>query len=292
MFLGLLLVPWVLLFGLSGFLFNHNSTFWGGNVETVANFTSEQFVSDNLLQPIDIDEHMESVLASINASKDSNYSLHRSPWLNGHLSLIGKAGNQTLRFKIDPTDGSTTVTTNRKPTLKQEKPPFDKLEVDSQAFSLDALSTRVSSLLAEKGIELQGQLSLPTRGGNAEIRFILEDENNKLWRGNYNLATSTLSGVADDANSGMNFASAVTRLHKTHHYPDIVSTRWLWVLIGDITALSLVVWGTSGLIMWWQIKPTRTIGTVSVFAAAIIAIYIFSGTLDDYQHNPVQVRSR
>ncbi len=292
MYLGLLLVPWVVLFGASGFLFNHNSTFWGGNVETLATFDSQQVLSENGVQAIDIDHQMETVLSKINASGKSNYSLHGSPWLNGHLSLSGKSGKENLSFKIDPRNGATQVTSNQRNSPKQEKPGFDKQKIESSPLDLPHLETRLTQLLAEQGIELTSGLTLPSRGSNAEIRFMLEDETGKLWRGSYQLATSTLSGVADDAESGMNLAAAMTRLHKTHHYPVTFGARWLWSLIGDITAISLVVWGISGLIMWWQIKPTRVIGAVSVFLAAIIALYIFSGTLDDYQHNPVQIRSR
>ena len=74
--------------------------------------------------------------------------------------------------------------------------------------------------------------------------------------------------------------SMLTRLHRLHHYPDSVNTRWMWSLFVDITGLMLVFWGISGLIMWWQIKPTRVAGILGITLALLVAFLIGTGTVN------------
>lgn len=292
MYLGLLLVPWVVLFGIGGFFFNHTSTFWGGTVETVANIPAKTTQKKTAFQPLETEEVIEEILKKINADGTEIYSLKGSPWMHGDLKFTGRSGKQTMNVSIDMENGETEVTQSNRPRVEQEKPAFDKQAVSLPFASVDTLAEQFKGLLANEGIEIEGGLQTPSRGSNAEIRFLVTDSNGRDWRASYKFADSTLSAVADDSDSGLTFYSAVTRLHKTHHYPDNFGARWVWSFIGDITAISMVVWGLSGLVMWWQIQPTRALGTIAIFIAAIVSFIIFSGTLADYTHNPAQIRTR
>ena len=84
----------------------------------------------------------------------------------------------------------------------------------------------------------------------------------------------------------LDFRSAITRLHQLHHYPDNLGARWLWTLAADATGLMLVFWGISGVIMWWQIKPTRLVGVSGLSLAAVIAFLVISGTLTELGFGP------
>lgn len=287
MYLGLLLVPWVLLFGTSGFLFNHNSTFWGGSVKPLASIDG----SSTSLSPINLEQEVARVLETINAD-GASYSLAGDPWLSGHLKLTGKSNKDSLNLTLNPTTLALDITTQERSSPDQTVASFNKQSIANPSLTLDSLNEALAPILAANDLPLSSELEFPSRGSNAEIRFFLTDEQGTLWRASYNLATATLSGVSDDSESGYNLATAMTRLHKTHHYPDTFGARWLWSVIGDITAISLVIWGLTGLIMWWQIKPSRVLGALSIFGAAIVAFFIFSGTLDDYTHNPVEIRGR
>lgn len=81
-------------------------------------------------------------------------------------------------------------------------------------------------------------------------------------------------------------SSAITHLHQLHHYPDNLGARWLWMLAADATGLMLVFWGISGVIMWWQIKPTRLVGVSGLIIAAVIAFLVISGTLTELGFGP------
>lgn len=289
MYLGLLLVPWVIMFGMSGFLFNHVSTFWGGSLETVATLDSSTVQSSTSFEAFEPEVIAQSIVEQINTETGETFTL-KSSWLTGHLRLSGKSGKKNLNLAVNLSDGSTKVTTSNRSTPEQDKPIFDKQKINLPETDTTALVEELKPLLAEQGVTIDGELKPPARGANAEIRFVVTDNNGRDWRASYNLVKGTLTGVADDSDTGYTFYSAITRLHKTHVYPDTVGAKWLWTLIGDTMAISMVVWGITGLIMWWQIQPTRVLGMIAIFIASIVAIFIFSGTLADYTHNPVQTR--
>ena len=46
----------------------------------------------------------------------------------------------------------------------------------------------------------------------------------------------------------------------------------VWAILVDIMAGLMIFWGLSGIIMWWQMKPLRQAGFVSVIAGAGLAI--------------------
>lgn len=45
-------------------------------------------------------------------------------------------------------------------------------------------------------------------------------------------------------------------------------------------------WSISGVIMWWQIKPTRLVGVSGLSIAAVIAFLVISGTLTELEFGP------
>ncbi len=296
MYLGLALVPWVLLFGISGFLFNHESSFWGGNRTHVADFSADEISAALNLAPLDLRQAMDTALRRINeasaAKGGPEYHLEGEPWLNGHLKLEGRHDHQTLALSIDLADATATLESVAGRNATVERPAFSGAVARLDSVDPGAIAATLPALVSTAGITLQKPLALPARGSNAELRFRLSDADGRLWNGTLNLATGALDGRAADVSSGMNFRDTVTRLHKTHHYPDQVNARFVWNVIGDITALSLVIWGLSGLVMWWQIQPSRVIGSVAILIASVAAFVIFAGTIDDHTHNPPALRAR
>ena len=61
------------------------------------------------------------------------------------------------------------------------------------------------------------------------------------------------------------------RLHTAHGYPGETNGRWWWAVIVDATAIVLVFWGLSGLLMWWQLKSTRVWGLIVLVLSAASA---------------------
>ena len=58
--------------------------------------------------------------------------------------------------------------------------------------------------------------------------------------------------------------SFLMRLHVSRGYPTETSVRSIWGIIVDVTAALMIFWALSGVIMWWQLKPTRNTGMLAL----------------------------
>lgn len=285
LYLGLLLVPWVLLFGVSGFLFNHTGTTFGGATRELAQFSSADVRRLTQFEPLDLHKLAADVVRQINqAAKDGpgKYQLvDASAHVTANAGFSGRTTNGNINVSLNLAEGAASLTALAgNPPAKQTKPAFADQQVQLAGLDFAALGEKAGVLVKAAGLTVDGAMTPRARSG-PELRFVVQDEQGRRWNTTCDLAQGRLSGRAADDDNGLNFYSAVTRLHKTHHYPDRVGGRWFWVLVADITALTLVFWGVSGLLMWWQLKPTRVLGVLGLSFAAGLAFIIFSGALDD-----------
>ncbi len=78
----------------------------------------------------------------------------------------------------------------------------------------------------------------------------------KTWRVGYNLQTGALTGRPADSRPGEPLSTRrfLTRLHMIHGYPSGLNARWFWAVAVDLMFVSMVGWGLTGLLMWWQMK--------------------------------------
>lgn len=84
----------------------------------------------------------------------------------------------------------------------------------------------------------------------------------------------------DGPTSSTDFITLVKRMHKAHGYPDEAGTiRWFWAILADTMGVAMVIWGVSGLAMWWQMKNLRRVGAVAVVVGVAAAIALAKGFL-------------
>jgi len=294
LYLGLLLVPWVVLFGLSGFFFNHTSTTFGGGTRELAQFSPAEARRITSFTPVDAGQLAADVIRQLNEAtpdRPTNYTLvdAGAAHLSANAGFTGRMTNGTVNLSLNLTDGGAALTMQAGAPPKQTKPAFADQQVKVPGLDFAALGEHAGALAKAAGVLVDGAMTPRTRGG-PELRFVVQDGNGRRWNAVCDVAQGRLSGRAADDDTGFNFYSAVTRLHKTHHYPDRVGMRFFWVLLADTLALTMVFWGVSGLIMWWQLKPTRVLGVLAVSLAAVVAAVIFSGTLKDLSFGPTRAR--
>lgn len=207
---------------------------------------------------------------------------------DGVLSFQGElADGGTGMVSIRPQDGSAVI--RKFPNAPQsEQPTFVKSDLSSiSVFSSETLQMIATKFLSEEGEQVTGPLT-PSPKGGAELRFrIASPENRETWNVAMNLQNGSLAAQEVGAGSP-DLHTGLTRLHKIHNYPEQMSARWIWTLVADATGLTMVFWGLSGVIMWWQMKPTRLIGIASLCLAGLVAAYVFSGTYSNLYWTPQQ----
>lgn len=119
-----------------------------------------------------------------------------------------------------------------------------------------------------------GPASRGGRFGGPELSFLMEGHG-KVWRVGYDLQTGALSGtpesdeVPSEAPTTRRF---LLRLHMAHGYPDQYNARWFWAGIVDVMSASMVGWGLTGLLMWWQMKNVRRVGAVVLLIGVVASV--------------------
>ncbi len=290
MYLGLLLIPWVILFGVSGFLFNHGSNTFGGPIRYLAQLSPEESADAAGFAAVGLDTVVQEVVTKINEELEDEFQLAdpKAIQLTSNIRFSAKGEKGDVTVALDPVDGSAEIYTVEFSRPEQTRPSFNGQKIPNDALKPDELKKKAARILEAKEIKFSGSMRSGRR--SPELRFQLKDQNGKLWNTVYNLGNGQLSGRGGEDDNGMNFRTAVLRLHMTHNYPDQKNARWFWVLLADTTAITLVFWGISGLIMWWQIKPSRVLGLGAITVAAIIGFGVFSGALWEIGFGPSRSR--
>ncbi|WP_373650607.1 PepSY domain-containing protein [Schlesneria sp. DSM 10557] len=337
LYAGLLLIPWVILFGVTGFLFNH-STFWPEQpvIHVRQSHTRGTSVA-SLPKAVDI---AEEVVSGINAKVGSRYKLVNPGSVNFTRGAFGAvlngAGGDRYTVQLFPNgtgvirvapagaanaqeaEGERTTQRRRETPVEKvggsesSRGPDDEKDGKNQTVpagetgpvSQPQLPERNRRPEAEKGAPFatsQGMLlktsvheamesGLPevlrrlkldhTKASNiraSTVKFKMSDDE-KTWDVTYDPNSGAVSGIDTSESPGISFRMFLLRLHMTHGYlPGDGSVRWLWVIMADATALIMIFWAVSGLVMWWQIKRTRLPGSICLGISLLVAIYIGLG---------------
>jgi hypothetical protein len=293
MYLGLLLFPWLLVFGVSGMLFNHPNV--GEDVQ-VRDLSREQLHSLTGLEPTEAGTIAQGVISQLNAQGDgTGESYQLDPGFESRysgftvLTAPGEGVNHILI--VDLEDGSAKLSTrSTASSAPRETAPFAGASVPLPDHSLSTVEIQVAQLLPKLDVQAKTPLRANPRSA-PEVRFRMADSKQRLWNVTYNLGSGRVDGRLAEASPGLGFNELLTRLHKTHHYPLSVGATWFWALFADLTAGMLMVWAVTGLFMWWQMKPTRVIGVVAVSIALGLGMAVIGGTLSDIQFGNEQKRA-
>lgn len=287
MYLGLVLLPWVFLFGLSGFLFNHNDQLFGGAVEVVAEIDAHHVRDVSGFELTTTETLAGQVVSGLNRLSHSEGGYRLIPGtasVLGDITYAWKTENESVRASIGLETGRVRIVQIHASPKTETNPPFHGEELAVPSVDHDQLKAHMKRILKDRGVLLSEPLELS--GRSAKIRLQIEDDLGTRWNAVYDFVSGKVLARGADDSSGMNFRDIVTRLHKTHNYPERFGVRWMWIALADVTGLSLVFWAISGMLMWWQIKPTRLIGAVVIFGISISACVLFVLTFDDLTYSP------
>ncbi len=87
----------------------------------------------------------------------------------------------------------------------------------------------------------------------------------------YSVGGGGITSVREDDRPTMDTKTFLQRLHLARMYSPGFDTRWIWALLVDAMFVSMVFWGVSGLMMWWQVKRTRLLGGGVLIASVVFA---------------------
>jgi hypothetical protein len=123
--------------------------------------------------------------------------------------------------------------------------------------------------------------AIELRVKNAPDLLFAAEADGRTWIMRCNLTSGEM--VARVAGPSGNIVSSTAgfmkNLHKAHGYPagGKMGVRWWWAVIVDGMASLMLLWGLSGLAMWWQMKGQRKWGAVTLAACAFMGWLVWTG---------------
>lgn len=300
LFSGLFMFPWVLLYGFTGWFFNHPTYFSSDQVRAFQSTDLEEGSLAILPEPGILANKVAEEL-NLESSQVDGPSIvltnKRQPHFDRYLSYSVSTDGESHRVEIDPITGDGIVRT----TLVEKKDPSDteesegeiprnpleevtniELEENNYTIARDAIPGLLSNLGLASGEPSSGRSS-PNLVFSAEVDGI-------PCKVVYNLRSGEIAALADAApRSEMSAKSFSQRLHLSRGYTPSMGTRTWWAISVDAMFFSMVFWGISGIFMWWQIKRTRMIGFVILGASAICAAWLVLGMHEELSS---RIRSR
>jgi hypothetical protein len=276
MYAGLFLAPWVLMYGVSGFIFNHFS--WFAVEDT--NQSRWALGPSAAIEGLDANALAIKVVAALNhpagdGDSPSEWAIAPAsrPHFQGDVTLQGKDEHDaSVVLVLDP-DREHGRTFHGPPPIRANVLALESNEMallsDAQIQIVTA-ATAVESNLSDVRFD---DVSFPPLALQLE-RF------GKRLDASYDLRSGALTLVAPPMARSLKPSEFLTSLHTSYGYPDearAAKVRTVRAMFVDAMACLMCFWALSGVTMWWQLKSQRRPGLVVIAATLIVASLVWGG---------------
>ena len=160
--------------------------------------------------------------------------------------------------------------------VKGSDAPFAKASgVELAQSPIQQLTESAATLMEKQGFQGAELASVQM----AALEFQVQDSKNEVWTVTYDAKAGSIRGEkASEKESALAASLSLRRfllnLHVAHGYPDEMSARSIWAVFVDIMGLTMIFWGISGIVMWWQIKRTRLVGALCLVFSTAVALWV------------------
>ncbi|MBI1346530.1 hypothetical protein GC163_09605 [bacterium] len=297
LYFGLFLFPWAVLYGFTGFLFNHPQVM---SEQPMASFDRSVWSGTAMESQEDLAASAQQVIEALQSHQPENTAdlrlIETEPirYANELAFATLKTDDEEIGLAIAALGNGGTIRKTPKKSTNEPAQPFpwaigkaepptrngrEKAEMTSGGLVLNgSLSERLQASLPS----LQTRQQLPagpvTLTSVPDLTFVVESQGQR-WKVGYNSLKGTVTGkTVETSGTPISWRRFMTRLHTAHGYPfTSFAAKWFWAIVVDVMAWIMIYWGVSGLLMWWQIKATRRLGFVMLSLSAVAAISMAIG---------------
>lgn len=278
LYAGLFLLPWVLLYGITGAMFNHQELFPNGNFESfdaslLADSPMTDFPTPDVLAQ-EVVKELQTVSPKVTIELPDD---HGAEFTGDVMFDVKEQGTQHI-VKIDPISHASQLVTRPENPYQPKAVPDVANNIKLTPNPHDAAQQSASLLMKKSGVKTQQSLK-PL--GWTKLNF-LANIDGKPARITYVLKDGHIDATLYDGHHGMGLRQLFLRLHTTHGQSPHWNGRIFWTFAVDAMAIAMVVWGFSGILMWWQIKRTRIIGSLVIGASVLTAIAMYASVTGFY----------
>ncbi len=273
LYTGLFLLPWVILYGVTGAMFNHLGLFPRLAIQpveqsVVANTEIASFPSaEDLAQQV-----VDALQSSTNSTGIVLSENHGAEFTNDLMFEMKHEGLQHVVY-IDPISKSSWVGIMPKNDEEPETLLTEIKEVKLDQNPQQVAQKAAEQILEQTGIQASGELK---PFGWTKLNFLAEVDGAPA-RVTYVLKDGHVDINRFTGHSGQPLRQFLLRMHTSHGQPPHWNGRMFWSLAVDTMAIAMVGWGLSGVFMWWQIKRTRIIGAIVIAMSVLTAVAMWIG---------------
>lgn len=277
LYTGLFLLPWVLLYGITGAMFNHQGLFPEATIHEIPAAELTESGLDQLPAPEQLAQQVVAAIQAASPDDRIELSSDHGAEFNNRIVLEVSASGRKHAVQIDPVAQSARVI---------ELPEQEHLErllgnvsnVHLSDNPYERARRAVPEIMAAAGIESSQS---PRPRGWCKLNF-LATVNGEPARVTYVLRDGHVDVTKYDGNDGMTPRHFFLRLHTSHGQPPHWNGRMVWSIIVDAMAIAMVTWALTGLFMWWQVKRTRMIGAIVIAGSVVSSLLIYFSMVDFY----------
>lgn len=275
---GLFLLPWVFLFGVTGAMFNHQGLFPQARIQPVPSTALESTSLGELLSESQLADEVVAALQKQYPNQTIQRLADRPAEYTGDMLFETWANGERHVAHINPVSQTAYVASHPGDDHKP-KPVLDNVKnISISPAPMQPAQSAATEVFKAAGVENTNNAK-PI--GWTKLNFLVSVDGQPA-RLTYVLKDGHVDVTTFDGNPGFSPRQFFLRLHTTHVMSPYWNGRTIWVIAADVLAAAMVVWGLSGIVMWWQIKRTRLIGAAVVAASIATAVWMYLSVGDFY----------
>lgn len=277
LYAGLFLLPWVMLYGITGAMYNHQGLFPEVTIENIDASALGDSAVNTMPDAATLAGHVVEAMQAAAPQSSIALSNDHGAEFNNDIILQVEAGGQSHAVHIDPVSHAAKVVRLPEPeTLQPAIAGLHQVTLDKNPYEMARQSVpEIMTLAGISGSEP------PRPRGWCKLNF-LADVDGQPARVTYVLRDGHVDVTKFEGQDGMSTRRFFMRLHTTHGQPPHWNGRMYWSLLLDIMAIAMVTWGITGLVMWWQIKRTRMIGAIVMASSVLTAAWLYYSMVHFY----------
>jgi len=275
LYFGLFLLPWVFLYGITGAMYNHMGLFPAVEIQNVPsgaladsalkNFPEPEVLAGQVVAELRKAAPGSTIALNANHGAAFNNDLMLETWVDGEKKVV----------HFNPVDFSAKVVTPPDEGEKKAQTPMLNGVKNVRVEPNPHRMAEAAALVALKAAGLGGGGRFNPVGW-CKLNF-LADIDGETARVTYVLRDGHVDVTKFTGEDGMNTRQFFLRMHSFHGRGASWSARNLWSLFIDLMAFAMVMWGVTGIVMWWQLKSVRVVGGIVLILSVIVATMVALG---------------
>lgn len=276
LYAGLFLLPWVFLYGITGAMYNHQGLFPAGESYSVDDAKLQESALKDIPSPAVLAKQVVESIQKAKPNSNIKLSSNHHAAFNNDIILETRVKGKKHVVHINPVDHSAWITA----------PPQNEELGRQHAILRDVRNIKLNPNPYQKAKEALPDIMSGAGLGNptpakplgwCKLNFLAEVDG-ETARVTYVLRDGHVDMTRFTGEDGMIPRATFLRMHTFHGRTPDASARNVWSFFIDLMALAMVTWGITGMVMWWQMKKLRKIGSLvlacSIITACVISFYL------------------